>query len=87
MREELSFAITQPIAHPDMFEAMGLQAGTGVLLFGPPGEAAAAGLGPKLQLAETPGTEGRASSAEGCEVPACRVSAAAVPRARWALAA
>ncbi len=38
VREELSFAITQPIAHPQMFEAMGLQSGTGVLLFGPPGE-------------------------------------------------
>ncbi|GAB4818827.1 hypothetical protein N2152v2_005873 [Parachlorella kessleri] len=37
VREELSFAITQPIAHPQMFEAMGLQSGTGVLLFGPPG--------------------------------------------------
>ena len=37
VREELSFAITQPIAHPAMFEAMGLQSGTGVLLFGPPG--------------------------------------------------
>eukprot|EP00887_Chlorella_sp_A99_P002097 scaffold21.g2097.t1 len=37
VREELSFAITQPIAHPALFEAMGLAAATGVLLFGPPG--------------------------------------------------
>ena len=37
MREELSFAITQPIAHPEQYEAMGLGAATGVLLYGPPG--------------------------------------------------
>jgi ribosome biogenesis ATPase len=37
VREELAFAITQPIAHPEVFEAMGLRAATGVLLFGPPG--------------------------------------------------
>ena len=37
VREELSFAITQPIAHPALFESMGLRAATGVLLFGPPG--------------------------------------------------
>lgn len=37
VREELAFAITQPIAHPEVFEAMGLNAATGVLLFGPPG--------------------------------------------------
>ena len=37
MREELSFAISQPIAHPEQFEALGLPAATGVLLFGPPG--------------------------------------------------
>jgi ribosome biogenesis ATPase len=38
IREELSFAITRPIANPEIFEAMGLQTATGVLLFGPPGE-------------------------------------------------
>ena len=37
VREELAFAITQPIAHPEVFEAMGLASATGVLLFGPPG--------------------------------------------------
>ena len=37
MREELSFAITQPIAHPEQYAAMGLGAATGVLLYGPPG--------------------------------------------------
>ena len=37
VREELAFAITQPIQHPEVFEAMGLRAATGVLLFGPPG--------------------------------------------------
>ena len=37
IREELSFAITQPIAHPDQYAAMGLGAATGVLLYGPPG--------------------------------------------------
>jgi hypothetical protein len=37
VREELSFSITQPIQHPERFEALGLSAATGVLLFGPPG--------------------------------------------------
>jgi hypothetical protein len=37
VRDELSFSITRPIAHPQLFEAMGLAAATGVLLFGPPG--------------------------------------------------
>ena len=37
VREELSFAITQPIAHPARFAAMGLNTATGVLLYGPPG--------------------------------------------------
>ena len=37
MREELSFAITQPIAHPEQYAAMGLGSATGVLLYGPPG--------------------------------------------------
>jgi hypothetical protein len=37
IREELSFTITQPIAHPERFEAMGIAAATGVLLYGPPG--------------------------------------------------
>jgi ribosome biogenesis ATPase len=37
VREELTFSITQPIARPEIFEAMGLAAATGVLLFGPPG--------------------------------------------------
>lgn len=39
VREELAFAITQPVAHPEVFEAMGLRPATGVLLFGPPGAA------------------------------------------------
>ena len=46
VREELAFAITQPIAHPEVFEAMGLTAATGVLLFGPPGNAVAASVAP-----------------------------------------
>lgn len=37
MREELSFAISQPIEHPERFAAMGLSTATGVLLYGPPG--------------------------------------------------
>ncbi|MEW5313326.1 MAG: hypothetical protein WDW38_004903 [Sanguina aurantia] len=37
VREELSFAITQPIAHPERFASMGLSSATGVLLYGPPG--------------------------------------------------
>ncbi|KAH7622055.1 hypothetical protein Ndes2526B_g02879 [Nannochloris sp. 'desiccata'] len=37
IREELAFAITKPIAQPELFEAMGLRGSTGVLLFGPPG--------------------------------------------------
>lgn len=37
VREELSFAITEPISRPELFESMGLRNATGVLLFGPPG--------------------------------------------------
>ncbi|EFJ46428.1 hypothetical protein VOLCADRAFT_105558 [Volvox carteri f. nagariensis] len=37
VREELSFAITEPIRNPERFEALGLPAATGVLLYGPPG--------------------------------------------------
>jgi ATP-dependent 26S proteasome regulatory subunit len=37
VREELSFSISQPIAHPEAFAAMGLSAAGGVLLYGPPG--------------------------------------------------
>ena len=37
IRAELDFAITQPIAHPEAFAAMGLQRAAGVLLYGPPG--------------------------------------------------
>ena len=37
VREELSFAITQPIRNPARFEALGLLNPTGVLLYGPPG--------------------------------------------------
>lgn len=34
VREELSFAISQPIANPERFAAMGLNVAVGVLLFG-----------------------------------------------------
>lgn len=37
VRDELSFAISQPIEHPERFAAMGLSTATGVLLYGPPG--------------------------------------------------
>ena len=37
IREELRFSIAEPIAHPERFEAMGLNISTGVLLYGPPG--------------------------------------------------
>jgi predicted AAA+ superfamily ATPase len=37
VREELSFAISQPIANPERFLAMGLNIAVGVLLYGPPG--------------------------------------------------
>ena len=37
VRDELSFAISRPIANPQLFEAMGLKVSVGVLLFGPPG--------------------------------------------------
>lgn len=37
VREELAFAITEPISRPELFESMGLRNATGVLLFGPPG--------------------------------------------------
>lgn len=37
VREELEFAIIKPIMHPELFAAMGLQTGSGILLFGPPG--------------------------------------------------
>ena len=37
VREELRFSVTEPIKHPDKYEAMGLRAACGVLLYGPPG--------------------------------------------------
>ena len=37
IREELKFSIAEPIAHPERFQAMGLNISTGVLLYGPPG--------------------------------------------------
>lgn len=37
VREELSFSISKPIAHPEAFAAMGLCSASGVLLYGPPG--------------------------------------------------
>ena len=37
VREELSFAISRPIADPQLFESMGINVSVGVLLFGPPG--------------------------------------------------
>jgi ribosome biogenesis ATPase len=37
VREELEFTILWPIKEPHRFEAMGLQNGSGVLLYGPPG--------------------------------------------------
>ncbi|GMH42226.1 hypothetical protein BSKO_10145 [Bryopsis sp. KO-2023] len=37
VREELSFAITQPILTPERFESLGMSFACGVLLFGPPG--------------------------------------------------
>ncbi|GFR52366.1 hypothetical protein Agub_g14925, partial [Astrephomene gubernaculifera] len=37
VREELSFAVSEPIRNPERFEALGLPAATGVLLYGPPG--------------------------------------------------
>ncbi|KAG7390209.1 hypothetical protein PHYBOEH_007060 [Phytophthora boehmeriae] len=37
IREELSLAVLQPIAHPERFAALGLSMPAGVLLYGPPG--------------------------------------------------
>lgn len=37
IREELRFSVTEPIQHPEKYEAMGLKAACGVLLYGPPG--------------------------------------------------
>ncbi|KAL4160770.1 hypothetical protein PRNP1_001332 [Phytophthora ramorum] len=37
VRDELSLAILQPIAHPERFAALGLSMPAGVLLYGPPG--------------------------------------------------
>jgi ribosome biogenesis ATPase len=37
VREELAFAITQPIRRPERYEALGMAAPAGVLLYGPPG--------------------------------------------------
>lgn len=37
VREELDFAISKPIKHPEWFSALGMSAACGVLLFGPPG--------------------------------------------------
>lgn len=46
MRQQLHTAITLPIEDPDTFSEMGLKAASGVLLYGPPGEA--------LQLPDLP---------------------------------
>ena len=37
IKDELHFAITLPIQQPERFKALGLNAATGVLLYGPPG--------------------------------------------------
>ena len=37
IREELQMAIVQPIRRPELFKAVGIDAGCGVLLWGPPG--------------------------------------------------
>jgi ribosome biogenesis ATPase len=37
VRDELSLAVLQPIAHPERFAALGLSMPAGVLLYGPPG--------------------------------------------------
>jgi ribosome biogenesis ATPase len=37
IREELQMAIVQPIRRPELFRAVGIDAGCGVLLWGPPG--------------------------------------------------
>ena len=37
IREELHMAIVQPIRHPELFSAVGIEAPCGVLLWGPPG--------------------------------------------------
>ena len=37
VREELRFAITEPIKDPERFKALGINTGSGVLLHGPPG--------------------------------------------------
>lgn len=37
IREELQMAIVQPIRRPELFEAVGIDTGCGVLLWGPPG--------------------------------------------------
>lgn len=37
IREELQMAIVQPIRRPDLFKAVGIDTGCGVLLWGPPG--------------------------------------------------
>ena len=37
IREELQMAIVQPIRRPELFKAVGIETGCGVLLWGPPG--------------------------------------------------
>ena len=37
VRDELNLSICEPILHPGKFQALGLSAPTGVLLYGPPG--------------------------------------------------
>ncbi|WFD34516.1 Ribosome biogenesis ATPase rix7 [Malassezia cuniculi] len=37
IREELSMAVVQPIRRPELFQALGVAASSGVLLWGPPG--------------------------------------------------
>lgn len=37
IKNEISFSITQPISHPEYFQALNISLATGILLYGPPG--------------------------------------------------
>ncbi len=85
IREELQMAIVQPIRRPELFNAVGIEAACGVLLWGPPGCG-------KTLLAKAVANESRANfiSVKGPEllnkVRACACQVNLVPdqgRSMW----